>query len=99
MSNMFYHAGLLSAVLAAVGLPCRMIEHQPQFVCVHVDFSERPLHRLALGQVGAESLALFGVGGSQIEAALHDAEAARAVTDAPGIEPRLRVPETVALVA
>ena len=76
-----------------------MVEHQPQLVHIHVDLGERPLHRLALGEIGAEGLALLGVGRAKLEAALHHAEAARAMADAAGIDPRLCVLETFALIA
>src|SRR5262249_18714917 len=95
----FHHEGLLAAVLAAVGSPGGVVEHQPQLMRIHVDLGERPLHRLALGEICAEGLALLGVGSAELEAALHHAETACAVTDATGIDPRLRLLETVTLIA
>src|SRR5262249_34667785 len=93
------HEGFLAAVLAAVEAPGGVVEHQSQLVRVHIDLGEWPLHRLAFGEVGAEGLALLGVGRAELEATLHDAEAAGAVPDAAGIDPRLRLFEAVAFVA
>src|SRR5262245_17915185 len=94
-----HHECFLAAVLAAVESPGGVVEHQSELVRIHVDFGEWPLHRLALGEISAEGLALLGIGRAELVATLHHAEAAGAVADAAGVDPGLRLLETVAFVA
>ena len=75
------------------------MDHQAEPVEVGIGVDQHPLDGLAFGERLAEGHPFLRIAGAQLQAALHHADAARAVPDAPGADPVLGEPEPFALLA